>query len=84
VSGSPRENPSSKPHRTAKIRPVCRILLPCADGCNGDCLVFAAGLRPDAVTYTFYGHPPSLPGISAQSAVFCGSRQAARDSNSAR
>jgi hypothetical protein len=32
----------------------------------------------------FFERPPSLPGISARSAVFCGSRQAVRDSKGPR
>ena len=40
--------------------------------------------RPEFGASTFCEHPPSLPGISARPAVFCGSRQAVRDSKSAR
>ena len=43
VSGSPQGNPLSKPHHTAKTRPVYRIPPPCADGRNSDCLACAPG-----------------------------------------
>ena len=85
VSGSPPAIPSSKPRRTAKIRSrlpdpstvrrwAQRRLL------SVWCWV-KAGRRP---TRTFCGHPPSLPGISARSAVFCRSRQEVRESSSSR
>jgi hypothetical protein len=84
ASGSPPATPPSKPRPTAKIRPVCPIPLPCADGHNGDCSACAAGSRSEPGASAFCEHPPSLPGIWARSAVFCPSRQEVRESNGSR
>ena len=72
VSGSPPAILPSKPRRTAKIRRACPIHPPCADGRSVDCSACGAGSRPEpSKSSTFCGHPPSLPGIWARSAVFC-------------
>ena len=77
---SPPATPSSKPHLTARNRPACRMPLPCAAGRNGDYSACGAGSRPEPKAGTFCEHPPSLPGISARSAVFCPSRQEVHES----
>ena len=59
VSASPQVIPSSKPHRTAKIRSACPIPPPCADGHNGDCSAYAAGLRPGRDAAYFF-RPPTI------------------------
>ena len=43
-----------------------------------------AGSRAECNTRTFCSRPPSLPGISARSAVFCPSRQEVHESSSSR
>jgi len=80
ANGSPTVTPPSKPHLTAKIRPVCPIPLPCADGRNDVCLPYAAGLSAEPRARTFCGHPPSLPGTSGRCALFCRWRQEVRES----
>src|ERR1035438_2501359 len=84
VNTSPPVILPSKPHRTAKTRRTCPINLPCADGRIGDSSACGAGLRLEPSARSFYEHPPSLPGISARSAVFCQSRQEVRESSNAR
>jgi len=49
------------PH--VKTRRTCPIYPPCADGHNGDWSACGAGSRPESETRTFWGHPPSSPGI---------------------
>src|ERR1700682_5199872 len=53
-------------------------------------VVLALGMAASVAIFAFVdaallcGHPPSLPGICARSAVFCGSRQEVRESPSSR
>src|SRR4029077_7542554 len=84
VRTSPQGIRLNKHHRTAKIRRAHPIHPPCADGHYGDYSACAAGCRPEPWANTFCGCPPSLPGISARSAVFCRSRQEVRESSSSR
>ena len=84
ASGSPPAILPSKLHRTARIQRACPIPPPCAGGLNGDSSACGAGLRLEPSVRSFYEHPPSLPGISARSAVFCQSRQEVRESSNAR
>ena len=82
--GSPPVSLPSKQHPTAKIRHACPIHPSCADGHNGDCSACGFGSGPELKASTFCGHPPSLPGIWARSAVFCRSRQEVREPTSSR
>jgi len=84
VSASPPVIRPSKPRHTAKIQDVCPIHLPSVDGRYGGSSACGAGSRPESKTSTFCGHPPSSPGIWAPSAVFCQSRQEARESTRSR
>ncbi len=84
VSGSPPEIPSSKPHRTAKIRPVCQIPPPCADGHTGDCSASAAGLRPDRPALLFLRAPTILAWDLGALCRILPSRQEVRESSSSR
>ena len=64
----------NRPHLTAKIPPVCRILAPCVNGPAAGWLVSGSAQRSacaDSFPGSFLSHPPSLPGIGRPPAVFC-------------
>ena len=77
--------PLNKPHRIAKISHARPIHRRSAAGHNGECSACGAGLQLQRTsTFTLCNCPPSLPGIWAQSAVFCRSRHEVRESSSSR
>jgi hypothetical protein len=84
VSGSWSALPSSKQCHTARICLALPIHPRCAVGHSFECSPFTAGRRPEQSAASFCKLPPSLPGISGHSAVFCHSRQEVRDSPSSR
>jgi len=84
VRASPRVLPLSRPRRTAKIRRARPIHQPCGRWARRRLLSLWSWLTIGAMGCIFSGRPPSLPGISARSAVFCQSRQKVHDSNGAR
>jgi hypothetical protein len=84
ASGSPPAILPSKLPRSARIQRACPTPPPFADGLSGACSACGAGSRSESQTRTFCRHPPSPPGISARSAVFCRSRQEVRESSISR